>query len=235
MFCLVVLAGVLISKLSIDPLQEHVQNLQNLSKETLHELNLPVTTIMTNTHMLKNKTQDEKMLKRLSRIENACGILQERYNELDYMIKTQTQREIKEAFALDKLIEERVAFLSPLYPSFEFEVSVQKTQIISDKIGLAKVIDNIIENGVKFSQTTKKIKILLKDNILRIQDYGCGIEDSELLRIFDHYYQSNQNMQGFGIGLGMIKRFCDKQNIELSIDSKVDVGTTLELKFKDNN
>jgi len=231
MLCFVTLSGIFISKLAIDPLQEHVRNLQNLSKETLHELNLPITTIMTNSHMIKKNMQDEKNLKRLSRIESACGMLQQRYNELDYMIKTQSVQEMKENFALDSLINERVQFLHAIYPHVTFELDLVKTQIFNDRIGLAKVIDNIIHNGVKYSPNSNIINIKLSDFTLHIQDYGCGMDEVELLQIFDNYYQSNENMQGFGIGLAMVKRFCDSHGIKLSFKSKPDFGTTVRLKF----
>ncbi|OIP58339.1 MAG: histidine kinase [Helicobacteraceae bacterium CG2_30_36_10] len=231
MLCFVTLSGVFISKLAIDPLQEHVTNLQNLSKETLHELNLPITTIMTNAHMIKKNMQDEKTLKRIARIESACTMLQQRYNELDYMIKTQSVQEMKENFELDTLINERVQFLHAIYPHITFKLDLAKTQIFNDKIGLAKVIDNIIHNGVKYSPNSNIIKIKLNDFTLHIQDYGCGMDEVELLQIFDNYYQSNEKMQGFGIGLAMVKRFCDSQGIKLSFKSKPDYGTTVLLKF----
>jgi two-component system, OmpR family, sensor kinase len=230
---LVALSGVFISKLSVDPLQEHVINLQNLSKETLHELNLPISTIMTNTHMLRKNMSSEKDLKRLFRIESACVMLQQRYNELDYMIKKQTLQEMKENFNLDELVTSRVEFLQSIYPHIKFNLELQNMQIFSDKIGLSKVIDNIIDNGIKYSFNSNIISIKLTDGILHIQDYGCGMDEVELLQIFDNYYQSNKNMQGFGIGLSMVKRFCDMQNIQLSFNSKPDNGTTVLLKFKE--
>lgn len=233
MLCLVILSGIFISKLSIDPLQEHVINLQNLSKETLHELNLPISTIMTNSHMLKKSTMDEKSLKRIFRIESACNMLQQRYNELDYMIKKQTLQDTKETFSLNELIISRVDFLQTVYPGITFKLDLQETQISSDKIGLAKVIDNIIDNGVKYSPNSDKIDIKLLGKTLFIQDYGCGMDEVELLQIFDTYYQSNKNMQGFGIGLSMVKRFCDTQEIQLSFNSQPNNGTTVILKFKD--
>lgn len=230
---LVALSGVFISKLSVDPLQEHVINLQNLSKETLHELNLPISTIMTNTHMLRKNMSSEKDLKRLFRIESACVMLQQRYNELDYMIKKQTLQEMKENFNLDELVTSRVEFLQSIYPHIKFNLELQNMQIFSDKIGLSKVIDNIIDNGIKYSFNSNIISIKLTDGMLHIQDYGCGMDEVELLQIFDNYYQSNKNMQGFGIGLSMVKRFCDMQNIQLSFNSKPDNGTTVLLKFKE--
>jgi len=230
--CFIILSGVFISKLAVDPLQEYVQNLQNLSKETLHELNLPLSTIKINLGMIHKGISDEKTLKRLNRIESACEMLQERYNELDYLIKMQSRVDVNESFFLDVLVEDRVDFLSKIYPHITFHLTLENLEIFSDKTGLTKVIDNIVDNGVKYSKDSKDIDIQLKNNILFIRDYGIGMDEVELLEIFDNFYQSNSTMRGFGIGLGMVKRFCDKNSIELTFQSKKDFGTTVELKFK---
>ena len=227
-----ILFAITISKLSIDPLQEYVTNLQNLSKDTLHELNIPVSTIQTNTQMLQKNITDEKSKKRLMRIQKASDILLERYSELDYMIKAQTSQNLDEEIELDKLITDKVDFLSSLYHDVKFQLDLEKSTIIIDKIGLSKTIDNIIDNGVKYSKDKKVITITLKDKRLSIKDFGVGIDEVELVKIFDRYYQNDDSMQGFGIGLNMVKRFCDKNQIKLAFNSKVGVGTTVVLEFR---
>ncbi len=230
--CFTILSGAFISKLAIDPLAEYVNNLRNLSKETLHELNLPISTIKTNTQMLNKSLIDERSQKRLARINSACEMLQERYNELDYLIKKQSDEVIREQFDLVELVNERVAFLNKIYPHIHFNMNCSSLEILNDKKGLTKVIDNIIDNGVKYSPDSQTIDISINERTLTIRDYGIGMDEVELLRIFDKYYQSNKNMQGFGIGLSMVRRFCDKNEITLSFMSKPHVGTTVELKFK---
>ena len=232
MLCFVALSGVFISKLAVDPLHEYVKNLQNLSKETLHELNLPISTIISNSQMLSKSFDDEKAQKRLKRIDSACEMLKQRYNELEYMIKMQSKQDVKESFLLNELIEQRVTFLTNIYPHVDFKIELEETEIVNDKTGLSKVIDNVIDNGVKYSQNSNLIDIRLNAQTLEIQDYGLGMDEVELLQIFDNYYQANDNMQGFGIGLSMVKRFCDTNNINLSFKSAPNSGTTVILKFK---
>jgi len=231
-FLLILLSAFFISKLAVDPLEEYVMNLQNLSNETLHELNLPISTIKTNTQMLQKNLEDDKNLNRVMRIENASKMLQQRYNELDYLIKMQTKQVLKETFFLDELLRERVEFLQKIYPHIVFRVTLSKYELFMDKIGLSKVIDNLIDNGVKYSNDSKEIDIVLDDKILLIRDYGVGMDEVQLLTIFDNYYQVNKDMQGFGIGLTMVRRFCDENSIELIFDSSPDLGTTVKLKFK---
>ena len=232
--CFVILSGVFISKLAVDPLAEYVQELQNLSKETLHELNLPISTIIATTQLLSKSSNDEKTYKRIGRIETACKMLKERYNELDYLIKMQTNQDIKEEFFVDKLVEQRVEFVKKIYPQIRFSLSLEEMLIFGDKKGLSKVIDNIIDNGVKYSGSSKHIDIEVKNSSITVKDYGLGMDEVELIRIFDNYYQSNKNMQGFGIGLNLVKRFCERNNIELIFESSKNIGTTVKLKFKEN-
>jgi len=234
LFVFIAISALFISKLAVDPLVEYTQNLQTLSKETLHELNLPISTIISNTKMLEKTLEDEKSLKRVGRIHGACDMLKERYNELEYMINMQSKKDVKESFLVQELVRERVAFLQRIYPNVQMTFELDNLEIYGDKKGLAKVIDNIVDNGVKYSQNSKIIEIKLQKRVLSIQDYGKGMDEVELLHIFDKYYQSDKNMQGFGIGLNMVKRYCDSNDIELSFSSKPDFGTRVKLNFKMN-
>ena len=148
------------------------------------------------------------------------------------MIKMQSRQNVTESFSLNELIEQRVSFLKNIYPHINFNLNLHELEISNDKTGLSKVIDNIIDNGVKYSQNSTEIDIRLTKSTLEIQDYGLGMDEVELLQIFDNYYQANNNMQGFGIGLSMVKRFCDKNSIDLSFKSSPDNGTTVILKFR---
>ena len=230
---LILISAYMISSLSLKPLIEYIQNLKELSSQTLHELNLPIATIKTNLSMIKNKQTDEKILKRLSRIEQATTMLKQRYDELDYLIKTQTLKNIKEKFNIKELIQNRVDFLKNIYPSNIFELDLEDKEIINDPTGLSKVIDNLIDNSVKYSPKNSKITIKFKNDTLFVIDEGKGIDEVELIKIFDRYYQGDKSSKGFGIGLAMVKKFCDNNQIELTIKSKVAHGTTVELKFKE--
>jgi two-component system, OmpR family, sensor kinase len=232
LFALIIVSGLVISKLATETLEEYAANLQELSIETLHELNMPVATIKTNVALLRKGLEDEKSLKRLERIEIASKMVMESYNQIDYMIKKQTKQEIAEEFDLKELLEERVAFLRVLYPFVDFRVDLERYLLKIDKIGMQKVVDNIIDNGIKYSQKQYRIDIILKNGLLSIQDRGSGIDEVMLLSVFDKYYQKDDSMPGFGIGLAMVKRFCETNHIKLNIRSQKNSGTTLFLDFK---
>jgi len=224
--------GGILAKIAITPLREHFYHLERFSKETLHELNLPINTITANVQMLRKTHTDEKSLKRLERIEIASEMLKERYNELDYLIKKQSEREKIEHFDLREAIEERLVFLRALYPSVMWEVNLTFCEVNCDRIGMGKVIDNLIENGVKYSPKNPIITITLRENILSISDHGIGMDEITLMYIYDRYYQNDSTMAGYGIGLNLVKRYCDRYGIALHISSRINEGTNVKLEFK---
>lgn len=229
----ILILGGLIAKMAIEPLEQHFEHLENFSKETLHELNLPVNTILANTKMLRRTHSDPKSSKRIDRIEAAAAMLQERYRELDYLIASQMHREQTESFELSVLLDERLEFFRLLYPQAHFFPDLEPTRLDLDRIGLRKVLDNLIDNAVKYSDKAVKVDIRLKDDVLEIEDHGIGMDEVELFRIFDRYYQSDAMMPGYGIGLGLVKSFCDKYRIKLHVRSHKGEGTVIILDFKE--
>jgi signal transduction histidine kinase len=226
------IAGRILAKIAISPLREHFGHLEQLSKETLHELNLPVNTITANVGMLRKAHNDEKSLKRLERIETAAEMLKERYNELDYLIKKQMERESIERFDLRGLVEERLTFLKPLYTGVEWKIDLSEFIVRADRIGLGKVIDNLVENGVKYSPVEPRIAIRMTGNVLNICDQGMGMDEITLMHIYDRYYQNDATMAGYGIGLNLVKRYCDRHRIGLHVSSRIGQGTCVKLEFK---
>lgn len=229
---LTLIAGGILAKIAITPLREHFDHLERFSKETLHELNLPINTITANVQMLRKTHIDEKSIKRLDRIEVAAEMLKERYNELDYMIKKQSEREKIDRFDLRDVIEERLTFLRSLYPAVVWELSLESCEVDCDRIGLGKVLDNLIENGVKYSPKHPIITITLQDNMVNICDQGIGMDEITLMHIYDRYYQNDSAMAGYGIGLNLVKRYCDRYGIVLHIFSRLNQGTCVKLEFK---
>jgi signal transduction histidine kinase len=206
------------------------ENLLHLVKEIFHELNIPLSTIQANSAMLKKKATDEKTLLRLERIDGATLRLHRLYTELIYNIKKEIEPIEKEHFLLSKLIQERVdAFRD--FGRNEFELSLEDIEIFADKIGFEKIVDNLISNAMKYSDKTQSIKIILQNNTLIIEDKGIGMDETQLVTVFERYYQLDSTAIGEGIGLAIVKSYCDNEKIKVSIYSKKNEGTKVLLNL----
>ena len=200
----------------------------HMSKEILHELNLPLSTIEANTKMLKKSHSDEKSRRRLDRIGSASQRLKRLYDELVYTINKEIHKVEEEEFSLRNLLNERVG----VHKSFgrnPFELDIEDMVIFADKIGFEQMIDNILSNAMKYSDKSKPITLFTENSTLVIRDRGIGMSEKELIKIFERYYQSDESRRGEGIGLALVKAYCDESKIGISIVSKPDEGTTVRL------
>jgi len=209
------------------------ENLLHLTKEILHELNIPIATIQANTTLLKRTLKEnEKGLKRLSRIDASTSRLNRLYIELVYSIKKEIHSIEKEEFLLEELIVERVEEMKLLNRN-SFVLKLTSHRVYVDKIGFEKVLDNLISNAMKYSDKNSNIEICLENHNLSIKDHGIGMDETELISIYERYYQLDNTAYGEGIGLALVKAYCDDEKIKIRINSRKNEGTEvgLELDF----
>ncbi len=221
-----------LSKPIFQPLFKSDKNLQKTVKETLHELNIPISTILLNTQMLQKKIEDEKTLKRLQRIEKASKDLLKLYEEMEYSIKKEIDSiDIKE-FYLDKIIQNSLEKFEDIKKDIIIQKSIKNDILInSDKKGFIKVIDNLLSNAIKYNKEKGFIKIVFKDTILSFENSGTIIDTKYLFYVFDRYFQEDTSKSGFGLGLNIVKDFCDKHKISINI-IPLKHGTKIELNLK---
>lgn len=224
--------GYIISSHLLAPKAELDANLSILSSEILHELNIPLSTIKANSAMLKKRVkEDEKSLQRLNRIEASSIRLERLYKELVYSIKKEIHPIEKERLFLEPLLQERIETLEA-FGRNRFALDVGEKSIKIDRIGFEKMIDNLLMNAMKYSSKESLIKVILKENILMIIDEGIGMDETQLLRVYERYYQSDNRQEGQGIGLALVKAYCDDEGIEIQIQSEKDLGTTVSLNLE---
>ena len=203
-----------------------------LLKDTLHELNIPLSVIKANTQMLMLNEKDEKRLKKYQRIQKASDELYMLYEDVDYYIKKEIKNEVREEFELSKLLYAEVEKFRIIYPNVSIECDCVSLHIYTDKRGFIKIFDNLLGNALKYNKNDNDIYIKLRYNNLSIEDSGVGMSESELFLIFDRYYQGSKSKNGYGIGLSIVKAFCDEYNIAVNIDSSLGVGTKISLDLK---
>lgn len=218
--------GYVLTSVIFAPKKKMEDTLTSLSHDIIHELNIPLSTITANVRLLQKTLEDEKSLKRLGRIEDASKRLARLYDELVYSIKKEIHEIPKEYFDVKKLIEERVSFFQEQGRN-PFNIVLEEYKIKADKIGFEQMIDNLLTNAMKYSDKKSLIKISLNENILRIEDEGIGMSTSELLRMHERYFQGDDTQEGQGIGLALVKTYCEQENIEIQITSEKKVGTKI--------
>ena len=220
--------GYIIASHLIVPHQKTQEHLLHLTKDIIHELNIPLSTIQANTAMLLRKSEDERMQKRLGRIDEASLRLKRLYQELVYAIRKEMHLVEQEVFDVAAVVKARVEHFEALRRN-PIEVSLEMCEIKADKIGFEQAFDNLMSNAMKYSPKEAKVTVRLHAGVLEIEDRGIGIDEEALMRVFEHYYRATNQAEGEGIGLTLVKRYCDKEKIGIQIRSQKGEGTSVSL------
>ncbi len=223
--------GYILSGDLLSPKWEMDAKFAHLSKEILHELNIPLSTIDANTKMLKKTHSQERSQRRLDRISAASVRLKRLYDELIYTINKEVHIVEKENFSLAALLEERVEVLRGFDRNI-FVLEISDLMLFADKIGFEQMVDNLLNNAMKYSDKSSPIKISIEGSTLLIKDEGVGMSEEELVQIFERYYQTDVSQKGEGIGLALVKAYCDESKIGIVILSEPHKGTTVKLDLK---
>ena len=187
----------------------------NLSKEEREEYS---NIIIEESERLSNLTS--KMLK-LSKLHNQEIIV----NKQEIMVAEQIRKAIS-------VLEHKWS-----QKDIKINVSLQEIMILGDEDLIFQVWMNLIENAIKFSKQNGKIDIKLikeKSNIIvTIKDYGIGMSEDELEKIFERFYQidKSHSEEGSGLGLAIVKRIIELSNGSIRIESKENKGTIVTVQL----
>ncbi len=224
-FLVVILLSIIFSFYALHPLRQALLLTREFIKDILHDFNTPISTMRLNLSLLKREIGDNKKLIRVERSIDNILLLQE--NLKHYLLNHEME---VETIVLKMLLEERVNMIERNYPNLKYYINIPSNITLkNNRKGLIRIIDNIISNASKYNKSKGEVKIeyIKNKNILKIVDTGYGIKKPH--KVFERFYKEHD--RGIGIGLHIVKKLCDELNIKIHIESKLEVGTAVFLKF----
>lgn len=233
-FLFMLFIGYFIAKLFLKPMREALQMLDRFIKDTTHELNTPVAAIISNIEMINKALLDEKLVKKINRIEIGAKTISNIYEDLTFISLSNQIISNNEKLNLSEILHQRVDFFKSIasIKRVKFELTIKdNVYIMCDSKKLSKLIDNLLSNAIKYNKFQGVIKILLKDNLLVIEDSGIGINKADIKNLFDRYKRFDKSAGGFGIGLNIVSIIAKEYNFKIDVISKIEVGTRIKIRW----
>jgi len=232
-FIFFMMFGLVLARLFLKPMRDSIMLLDRFIKDTTHELNTPLSTILTNIEMMDTEVMAEKNKKKLNRINIAAKTVSHLYRDLTYLTLEQEKNYDDEEIELQGLIRNRIEYFAALAQTkhLHFDLDLDNVIIHADKQKVTRVIDNLVSNAIKYNKRGGKIGIRLRIGKLEIWDTGVGINEEKIPFIFDRYMRFNQSEGGFGVGLSIVKKILDEYHIAIEVHSKVQKGTKMVLTW----
>lgn len=210
-----------------------------------HEYRTPLTVIYTSTELLERyfKTGDlEKHKKHIERIQNAINNMTTLLDQVLFISRSEQNKIIvkPEKFNLVEFIYpiiEEMKLLDTGNHNINFNFSKDNIEVITDKSLMNQILSNLVSNAIKYSQDNSDIEIDLIDSkdyvSIVVSDYGIGILDEEIDKIYDYFYRGSNvgNKQGTGLGLSIVKKAVEVLQGMIYFNSDKNIGTSFTIKI----
>lgn len=219
------------------------QQQQNFMMAVTHELKTPISVARLNLETLQKYHLDPEKQKKLIQMT-----LQEtsRLNTLTNNILISSQLEgggyvfSKDELDLSDLFRDCIQEYKNRYSDWKFIEEIQpEIEIEGDALLLQMMINNLLDNAVKYSPKEKPVICRLqKKNSggwLSIIDEGPGIPDTEKKKVFEKFYrvgnESTRKTQGTGLGLYLCRKIAEDHNADISVTNNTTTGCNFTVTF----
>lgn len=215
----------------IGELEKENAEYQEYVESFVHEIKTPISALslaLENNNDFRLKQEVDKINQL---VEQMLYYARSENTEKDYFVK-----EIQLAEIIHSVILKYRHYM--LNKKITLNVHDLEHIVITDEKWLVFIISQIIQNSIKYLDKDKKEIEVLGENSnnyinLIIKDNGCGIKESDLVRIFEKGFTGTNRKKGYstGMGLYLTKKLCDKLGLKLQIQSKEKEFTKLTITF----
>ena len=134
-------------------------------------------------------------------------------------------------------VQESLRRAAPRLRELGFELDSNLTEaptVRGDRLALLQVLDNLIDNAIKYSGTGRMIEVGTAADadtaFVSIRDRGIGIPDDEKVHVFEKFYRGrNAGAPGSGLGLAIARRVIDDHGGSILVASGADGGTIITI------
>ena len=221
-------------------IESYVNKLSQFTDHASHQLMNPLTAAKTELEFIlkKDRTPEEyrQSLKQLLvQTDNMIRIVR----TLLMLSKQDTAKEPKKTiFNLSKLLQ---SIVPSQINTHQIKKQIENDIYVKgDSEKFSMVLENLIDNAVKYSPDNEMVKVILQSNDenveLKIEDKGIGIEDSEKENIFDRFYRSKipemMGVRGYGLGLSLVKTILEEMGAKIRIEDNHPTGSKFIITIK---
>lgn len=221
-------------------IQNFVERERTFTRDASHEFRTPLTVIkMASDLLLAEQDLDDYSKKYVTRIKGSARDMEELIDAF-LILARETDKEFEDQhIILSELVEYEIRaaeiYLTDKAVTVEIDEQYPLELYTAQKV-VAIVLGNLIRNAILYTnEGTVTIKI--KEKSVKISDTGIGMTQEQIKKIFQPYYRAEHDnktrRKGYGVGLTIVKRLSNRFNWTVDVQSEVDIGTHIEVFFKE--
>ena len=230
---------------SLESAKQNEQSKSAFFSSMSHDMRTPLNVIINLSNLIEeNISNKDKVLEYIKKIKFSSNQLLTLINDLLEISRLErTNISISnETIDLKEFIKECAETFSDIAQkenkTFNMQFDVENKIVIGDTTRIGQIVNNLLSNAFKYTETGDEISISLNEYTkinqlyykITVSDTGIGISKDFLEHIFDSYSRetrfSSKNIAGTGLGMPIVKRIVQQMGGEITVDSQLGVGST---------
>lgn len=226
-----------------------IKRLENMRSEFVanvsHELKTPLTSIKGFSETLRYVDDAETKNKFLNIIDKEAERLTNLINDILILSNIENLHKMESGnFSPKEVIENIIDIVRKQAEKKQINIEFINEfsdEIIGSKDKFHQLALNLIENAIKYSNENGNVKVLIASNngyfIFKVIDDGIGIPQNDIPRIFERFYRvdKSRSTRGTGLGLAIVKHIVKLFSGDITVQSKLGVGSIFTVRIKINN
>lgn len=211
-----------------------IEREKEFTSNVSHELRTPLTAIKTSCELLdQDQAMGTKSRSRLRQIDRAADNMIDLVNALLLLAREESSADVgpvRLASAIEDALDPFAVVLTGKGVATRIDID-SRLRVEANRPALAIVLANLIDNAVRYTDSGH-VRFTYADGWLQIEDTGCGIPPDAVPRVYERFYQANPPLpgrHGFGIGLSIVRKICDRYHWSIRLDSEPAKGTRVSL------
>ncbi len=220
--------GYFLGRLFMAPMRDAIEKMNHFIQDTTHELNTPISTILTNIEMIETFGRYEENQNELKRIEIASKTLSRIYDDLTYLNLNHNYHRKIIAVDMSQLLQERILYFTAMAEAKGLKLLTEiesHVMLQIDKNDAIRLLDNLISNAIKYNRPQGMLKVILNHHHLIVSDTGIGINATDMKQVMQRFKRANKSEGGFGIGLDIVNQVIQSYYFDIKIYSHEGEGT----------
>lgn len=241
-FMVVILIGAFVVYRSIRRSINLSRQQNNFMLSVTHELKSPIAAVKLNLQTLERRQLEpvqkqsliDRCLKEADRLNDLCNNIL-----VTSQIEGGSYKRPGEIVNISEIAEEAVDEYGNRYPQRITEDIEPSLKVVGDRLMLRMVINNLLENAIKYSPADKPVTVELREGSdfvrLSVIDYGPGIPEGEKKMVFNKFYrvgnEESRRSKGTGLGLYLVRRIIQQHKGHIGIKDNQPNGSVFVIQL----
>jgi len=216
------------------PIREVIASLEDFSANINHELKTPVAEVISTLSLAKelNKNYEKAVDTSLNSAKKITKILDSMLWIINLVDSSFKKEKVDLVAELNKIIGDNERKIVEKWITIKKKYSNKSYNLNINREHFNICVGNILKNAIKYSNDNWVVEINFENWILEIKDNWIGIEEKNLVNIFNRYFRENYlKEEWYWLWLSLVKKITDLNSWRIEIESRKDYWTKITINF----